>query len=217
METPKDSRVSQQKEMDNREKITLAASELFLRYGIRSVTMDEVANKVGMSKKTLYQSFGNKDELILAVTNAHIKAEKEEFTKIAANSKDSIDEMFQITHCVRSVISNMNPSLLFDLQKYHPKAWDAFLEFKHNFIQLQVRENIERGMKDGNYRKELNAGILAKLRMEQIQTCFNQEVFPSGIFNLLDVQMSVLDHFIHGLLSEDGIKIFKKYKSNPTQ
>jgi AcrR family transcriptional regulator len=184
-----------------------------MRYGVRSVTMDDVARELGMSKKTLYQSFSNKDELILEVTRAHIAVEMADFNSIRENSRDAIDELHQLTHCVRHAVSNMNPSLLFDLHKYHPDAWQMFLDFKSSFIQSQVRQNIERGIKDGTYRKNLNADILAKIRMEQIQTCFDPKIFPPGEYQLLDVQMAVLDHFIHGLLTEQGHKIFHDYQT----
>ena len=152
--------------MENKEKIVVGAADLFMRYGVRSVTMDDVARELGMSKKTLYQSFSNKDELILEVTKSHIAEEKKEFGDIHSESSDAIDELQQLTVCMRKHMANLNPSLLFDLQKYHPSSWQMFLDFKATFIQSQVRENIERGIEEGVYRSSLNADVLAKMRME---------------------------------------------------
>lgn len=199
--------------MEIKDKIVLGAGELFMRYGVRSVTMDDVARELGMSKKTLYQSFSNKDELILAVTIAHIEIEKKEFGEVHSNAENALDELHQLTNCVRNSMEAMNPSLLFDLQKYHPDSWQVFLDFKHSFIQSMVRENIERGIKEGTYRKDLNSDILAKLRMEEVQLVFDPKVFPTSQYNLVEVQMAVLDHFIHGLLTEDGQKQFHEYQT----
>lgn len=200
--------------MDNKEKIAASAAMLFMRYGVRSVTMDDVARELAMSKKTLYQSFSNKDELIEEVAKGHIAMEKKQFEEIAANSKNAIDELHQLTGCVRRAMENMNPSLLFDLQKYHPTAWDMFLSFKTEFIQSHVRNNIERGMTEGYYREELNADVLAKIRMEQVQLVFDPKIFPPTKYSIVEVQMIVLDHFIHGLLSDKGRKVFKEFQSS---
>ncbi len=200
--------------MENKEKIAASAAMLFMRYGVRSVTMDDVARELAMSKKTLYQSFSNKDELIEEVAKGHIAMEKKEFEEIAENSKNAIDELHQLTGCVRRAMENMNPSLLFDLQKYHPAAWDMFLSFKTEFIQSHVRNNIERGMTEGYYREELNADVLAKIRMEQVQLVFDPKIFPPTKYSIVEVQMIVLDHFIHGLLSDKGRKVFKEFQSS---
>lgn len=199
--------------MENKEKIISGAADLFMRYGVRSVTMDDVARDLGMSKKTVYQSFSNKDELISEVARAHIELEKADFGKIHEEASDSIDELHKITYCMRHAMDNMNPSLLYDLQKYHPNAWGLFLEFKFDFIQSMVRENIEKGIEEGYYRPNINADILAKLRMEEIQLVFDPKVFPSSQYNIIEVQLAVLDHFIHGLLTEKGHKKFHEYQT----
>ncbi len=200
--------------MEIKEKIVSVAAEMFMRYGVRSVSMDDVARDLGMSKKTLYQSFSNKDELIQEVAKAHIKVEKGQFEDMASKSENAIDELVQMTSCMRHMMQNMNPSLLFDLQKYHPDAWDLFLDFKVSFIRTQFQNNIQRGLAEGNYREGINAKVLATLRIEQVQMVFDPKIFPTSEFNLVDVQVQVLDHFIHGLLSDKGRILYKKYQQN---
>ena len=200
--------------MELKDKIVLGAAEMFMRFGVRSVTMDDVARELGMSKKTLYQSFTNKDELVMETCRMHIDNEKESFGEIHERAENAIDELHQITNCVRMSMQNINPSLLFDLAKYHPEAWQLFLDFKFDFIQNQVRENIERGIAEGYYRTEVNADVMAKMRMEQVQTVFDPKIFPSSSYNLVEVQMTVLDHFIHGLLSDKGRDLFQSIQSN---
>ena len=202
--------------MENKEKIVEGAGELFMRYGVRSVTMDDVARELGMSKKTLYQFFTNKDDLVLEVSKAHIEREKIEFGEIKAVSKNALDELFSITKCLRISMQRVNPSLLFDLQKYHPSAWDLFLDFKYNFIRSMVERNVTKGVEEGYYRSEITPDVMAKLRMEQVQMAFDPKVFPPSEYDLVEVQMQVLDHFIQGLLSHQGRKLYETYQKQMT-
>ena len=202
----------EKKELDIREKIVAGAAELFMRFGVRSVTMDEVARELGMSKKTLYQSFSNKDELVVEVSKLHIQMEREQFEEVEKSASDAIDELYRITSCLRKMMQGLNPSLLFDLQKYHPDAWQMFLNFKHDFIKTAVARNVKNGIDEGNYRKEINPEVMARMRMEQVQAVFDPKVFPSQEFDLVEVQLQVLDHFIHGLLSDQGKIKFKEYQ-----
>ena len=198
--------------MDNKEKIVAGAGELFMRYGVRSVTMDDVAHELGMSKKTLYQSFTNKDDLVLEVSKAHIEQEKREFSSVEADSANALDELFRITTCARNSLERVNPSLLFDLQKYHPSSWELFLDFKYNVIRAMVERNVTKGITEGYYRKEISPDVMAKLRMEQVQMAFDPKIFPSNEYDMVDVQMQVLDHFIHGLLSDKGRELYHTYQ-----
>ena len=183
-----------------------------MQYGVRSVTMDDVARDLGMSKKTLYQSFANKDELVEAVSSAHIERERIEFAGVEQSASNAIEELFNITKCVRKSMQGVNPSLLFDLQKYHPGSWALFLDFKQNFIRAMVERNLSTGVKEGFYRPEVNPDILAKLRMEQVQMAFDPKIFPPNKYNIVDVQMQVLDHFVHGLLSDKGRELYHTYQ-----
>jgi len=198
--------------VENKEKIVAGAGEMFMKFGVRSVTMDDVAHELGMSKKTLYQSFTNKDDLVLEVSKAHIEEEKVEFGSVEDESANALDELFRITKCVRKSMQSVNPSLLFDLEKYHPSSWDLFLDFKYNFIRAMVERNVTNGVEEGYYRPEITPDVMAKLRMEQVQMVFDPKIFPMAEYDLVDVQMQVLDHFIHGLLSDKGRDLYHTYQ-----
>ncbi|MCP4460312.1 MAG: TetR/AcrR family transcriptional regulator [Cytophagales bacterium] len=215
METLKESIVSfvyLRKKVENKEKIIAEAGEMFMRYGVRSVTMDDVGRELGMSKKTLYQFFTNKDDLVLEVSKAHIEHERVEFGAVEAKSDNALNEFFTLTKCVRRSMQRVNPSLLFDLQKYHPSSWDLFLDFKLNFIRAMVERNVRKGIEEGYYRKEMNPEVLAKVRMEQVQMVFDPKIFSPAEYDLVEVQMQVLDHFIHGLLSDKGRELYHTYR-----
>lgn len=197
--------------MEAKEKILKAAEELFIRFGIRSVTMDDVARDASMSKKTLYQYFDNKDTLVSEVAINHLETESREFEEITKQSKDAIDDMLLVSQCLRKHVFRMNPSLLFDMQKYHSKAWDEYLKFKHTTIRGHIKKNIKQGIEEGYFRSEIDAEILSRLRVEQVQLAFNPKIFPTDKFDFTNTQIQILNHFIHGLLTDKGRMKYDEY------
>ncbi len=197
--------------MEAKEKILSSAEGLFIQYGIRSVTMDDVAREASMSKKTLYQYFDNKDGLVSEVALNHFDKEAKEFEEIYDVATDSIHEILLVSQCLRKHVFKLNPSLLYDMQKYHGKAWDNYLEFKQSTIRGHIERNIERGKKEGYFREELDAKVLSILRVEGVQLVFNPKIFPRGEFDFASVQIQILDHFVHGLLTDKGRKKYEEY------
>lgn len=200
--------------MEINERIIVAADSLFMKYGARSVTMDDIARELSVSKKTIYQYYKDKDEIVTLVSKAHIDQEKKEFTEISETSDSAIEEIFKISQCIRKMVTEINPSLLFDLQKYHRKAWDLYLDYKTEFIKNSVVSNLDRGIKEGCYREELDAEVIATYRVEQVQMAFDDKIFPTKKFKFPQVQMQLFDHFIHGLLTDKGRKLYKDYQLN---
>ncbi|WP_370086194.1 TetR/AcrR family transcriptional regulator [Ekhidna sp.] len=197
--------------LEAKEKILSSAEELFIQYGIRSVTMDDVARAASMSKKTLYQYFDNKDGLVTEVALNHFKKEAAEFEEISKQAKDAVHEVLLVSQCLRQHVFRMNPSLLFDMQKYHGRAWDEYLEFKHEIIRGNIERNIERGKKEGYFRQEVDARVMAILRVEVVQLMFNTKAFPRDTFDMQTIGLQILDHFIHGLFTDAGRKKYEEY------
>ena len=182
-----------------------------MRYGIRSVTMDDVARQSSVSKKTIYQYFQNKDALVLAVAVAHFESEKEEFLGLEKEAVDAVHELILVSQCLRKHVFKMNPSLLFDMKKYHGSSWDAYLDFKHQTIRGHIVRNIERGKNEGLFRSELDAEIISIIRVEQVQTVFNPSIFPPSKYDFRTVQLQIMDHFVNGLLTDEGRIKYKEY------
>ncbi len=195
-----------------KQKILEGAETLFMRYGVRSVSMDDVAREVSVSKKTIYQHFNHKDELVTEAAKNYLTGEMKEVSDITEQAADALEELFLLSKCIRQNISRVNPSLLYDLQKYHPEAWEVFKDYKDNFIRGKVMSNLIRGKKENLYRTEINETILSIMRVEQVQLIFDERAFPKSDFDFVDVQVQIFDHFIHGLLSDNGRNYYKKYQ-----
>ncbi|MGB3466712.1 MAG: TetR/AcrR family transcriptional regulator, partial [Cyclobacteriaceae bacterium] len=193
------------------EKILDGASKLFLRYGVRSVTMDEVASALAISKKTIYQFFKNKDELVTSISRGHMALEKHDYSTIEENSVDAIDEITQVSECFRKHMSDVHPKILFELKKYHSDAWQIYMQFKTEFVKGHLKRNIERGIAEGFYRDTINSDILSTFRVEQVEMIFDDMLFPKDTYNFTEVQMQLFDHFVHGMLTDKGRTLYTNY------
>lgn len=195
-----------------KQKILEGAETLFMRYGVRSVSMDDVAREVSVSKKTIYQHFNHKDDLVTETAKNYLTGEMREVSEITEQASDALEELFLLSKCIRQNISRVNPSLLYDLHKYHPDAWEVFKDYKDNFIMGKVMSNLIRGKKENLYRSEINEKILSVMRVEQVQLIFDERAFPKSDFDFVEVQVQIFDHFIHGLLSDNGRKYYQEYQ-----
>jgi AcrR family transcriptional regulator len=204
-------------ETQTRDKILEGTEALFMKYGIRSVTMDDIARHLSVSKKTLYQYFADKDELVFRMSEMYLERSFKQYEQIAQESKNSIDELSKISVCMKRDFENLNPSMLFDLQKYHPKAWGLYNEHKVKIISHSVVRNIRQGIEDGFYRTDISPDIMAKTRLILIEAAFNPEWFPKDNFDFIEVHTQLFDFFVHGLCTDKGKKLYQKYKQDQHQ
>ncbi len=204
-------------ENESKEKLLRGAEELFLRYGLRSVSMDDIARHLGISKKTIYQHFADKDEVVATVAKKQMEHQRAQFDEIAKRSKSSVEELVLISFCLKDTMKNINPSLLFDMQKYHQKAWNEWLRFKHKFVRENIIRSLRQGIEEGVFREDIQVDVIATMRLEQVQMAFDNTVFPRHRFGLAEVQEQLFDHFIHGLFTDKGRKLYNKYKQQNPQ
>lgn len=201
-----------------REKIQKGAEDLFMRYGVRSISMDDIARHLSVSKKTLYQHFADKEDIVTVTCKAHLERDAEQFQAIRSTSRNAIEELVQLSTCLKRNLQDMNPTLLFDLQKYHPKAWNLWVDYKNKFIRESVVRNLKQGIEEGYFRPEIDPEVIAAVRLELVQLAFNEEIFPRERFRMPEVHMQIFEHFVFGLLTEKGRKLYMKYKelNHPT-
>ncbi len=199
-------------EVDVKDKILRGSEELFMRYGVRSISMDDIARHVGVSKKTLYQHVADKEELVLLVSRSHLERNIVQFDGIREGSKNPIEELANISVCLKHNMETMNPTLLYDLQKFHPKAWGEWITFKRKYLRESIVRNLSQGIADGYFRADVNPDVMAAMRIELVQLAFNNEIFPPAQFKLAEVQEQIFDHFVFGLVTEKGRKLYLKLK-----
>jgi len=198
--------------MEAKERILLKAHELFNRYGIRSVSMDDIAAQLGMSKKTLYQYYTDKDELVSAVFTSVMESNRLQCMQDHKQSENALHEIFMAYDMMQQMFANMNPSILYDMQKYHPATYKKYQEYKNGFLYQMLRSNIERGIKEELYRSDIDIDVLTRYRIYSIMLGFDTEVFPNNRTGLLHIEQQLLEIFLYGLATAKGQKLIQKYK-----
>ena len=198
--------------METKDRILSRTRALFMRNGIKSVSMDDIANNLGMSKKTLYKTFANKDELVLAVMTNNLNAAQSECTYVASHAADAVQEMLNISAWADEQFGNVHPSIFYDLKKYYPTAWALFSTHKSSFILDQITRNLHRGIAEGLFRSDLDVEVLARLNLAQIELTFNPDLYPPAQFAPSRVNKVFDEHFLLGVATLKGHRLFNKYQ-----
>jgi TetR/AcrR family transcriptional regulator, cholesterol catabolism regulator len=194
-----------------KERIQQKAKELFMRYGFRSVTMDEIAGQTGISKKTLYQFFEDKDELVETVMHGELEYMQTQCTKQMKEAENAVEEIFLDMDAMEDVMDALNPQIIFDLEKFYPRTFEKFKKHKNNFLLEIIKKNLERGIEEELYRSDLDIDIIARFRLESAFVPFNPELFPHSKYSLLKVSTEVYHHYLYGLATTKGKKLIEKY------
>jgi TetR/AcrR family transcriptional regulator, cholesterol catabolism regulator len=200
--------------MEPKERIRKKANDLVMQYGIRSVSMDDIAAALGMSKKTIYQFYADKDELIDAVVDDELRQTELDCLFSKNNAGDAVEEMFMTMEQIHDQFQNMNPMVLYDLQKFHPASFENFLKHKNEFLFKVIKQNIERGVREELYRPEINIDVISKYRLEAMLIPFNIAVYPPSKYSLAAVTQETIELFLYGLASLKGHKLILKYKKD---
>lgn len=196
--------------MEKKEFIITQAFELFMKYGIKSITMDDIAKHLGMSKKTLYQFFANKDELVNAILDKHLENDKCYIQSLENSNGNAIDDLIHIAAMVIDTLKKIHPSIHYDLEKYHPSAWKKFGEHKKKFIYKNILANIHKGINEGLFRNDINPEILAMLYVSKADVVFDPFVFPPEKYAFNRVYLEMLKQHIRGMATPKGLKYLDK-------
>ncbi len=204
-------------EIDTKARIKLQATDLFMRYGIRSVSMDDIANNLGMSKKTIYQYYADKDELVDSVIEEEITHNEMCCQTDINESDNAVHELFLAMDMVLEMFRSMNPSVLYDMEKYHPRAYQKFLKHKNDYLYNVIRENLIRGMREDLYRDDINIDIISRFRVEIVMLPFNPAFQAKVKHNLAEIEQEIILHYLFGLVNMKGYKLILKYKQERTK
>ncbi len=166
--------------MDTRQRIVDQSSEMFMRFGIRSVSMDDIAGAVGMSKKTIYASFVDKDALVDEVIGRHISESEQKISELIVESANAVDEILLTMRLFECQFRNLNPIVLHDLRKFHPTAYRLIEEHKRKFVLETMRANMERGIREGLFRTDMDVEIMSRFQLESMMLVQRVNGLPSA-------------------------------------
>lgn len=197
--------------MELEEKIIKDSKALFMKYGIKSVSMDDIAKQLGISKKTIYQYFSNKADLLSQVLQQHTSNEKCEFENIKEDSEDAIDEIVKMARYAIEQLKGLSPHTVYDLQKYYGDSYKAWEKFHRRYVFDLIKENMLRGIQEKLYRSDINADFIAKIYIEMINVLTDRDKFPMFDKHFDKLYLQFINYHLRGVVSDLGSKQLEKH------
>ena len=194
-----------------KQEIISGVARLYNKYGIKSITMDDVARELGISKKTLYAYFSDKSELVSDVVDSMIKEKTDLFALQKKGRENAVEELLFIFKYYLSIIKDFNPSLEFDLKKYYPKVYKRVKERKRLGIIENTLANLKRGKKEGFFRPELNEDFISRLYLLRIESLPESDLFTQEEIFSQKLFMEMFFYHLYGILSEKGLAYLKEH------
>ncbi len=192
------------------------ASAVYLKFGIKSVTMDDLARELSISKKTIYKYFNDKNDLVKSIIEMKVQMDSAVCSNTSLQADNAIDELIQVSQVVIEQFNDFNPTVFFDIQKFHKEAWDIIVQHKASFVLNMIKQNIERGIKEKIYRENLNPMIAAKLYVASSDASMNSEMFPWPEFKFQEIFIEMIRLHINGMANDTG-RAYLKQKLNSNQ
>ncbi len=187
---------------------------MFFENGIRSITMDDISEALGMSKRTLYESFSNKEELLKECIeyqyekNLQIRQQIEE-----SHKEDPLEVINQHFRHMMAALNSIHPGFLQDIQKYHSSLWNEHVKSKQDQDIAYTRSVMERGIEKGLFRIEADTDILSKMIHSLMPLMLSSALFPETSYTRTEVYRQVLLTFIRGMATPEGLlKIDNKFQ-----
>jgi AcrR family transcriptional regulator len=195
-------------------RILFKGTQLFFRYGVKSVTMDAIAAELGISKKTIYQHFPDKDSLVIQVLECFIAEDLKKWEELDAKYSNVIEKMFKSFEMLKDMLADMNPRILYEIQKYFPEAFQKFIQYKEEITIKKIQLDFSRGIEEGYFRSDIDVEFLARLRMAEVDLAFNPDFYPNNKLSLFETQLVFSDIFMRGIMTEKGLTLYNSYQTN---
>ena len=192
------------------EKLLSDVTALFMTYGIKGMTMDDIAGQLHISKKTLYRHVSDKGDLVLSCVRMECGREEEEIRKIVAKNLNAIDENIEISQFVLAQIQQVHPSVFLELEKFYPEAWMQLQDSRQGFTGEVIYNNITNGIREGLFRDDIHVEIATRLWISRINAIFEPKLFPIREFDLSEVYRQMFNQQIRGLSTPKGLEYIEK-------
>lgn len=193
--------------MEIRERIIEEATNQFLQFGIRNVTMDGIAASLGISKRTVYETFKDKTTLVIRCLEVLSKKHEKKNAEIFASSKNVIETIFIYMQEGIKAMNVISPVFFRDMEKFYPKTWQKLRENNEKEATKLTRELLQKGINEGLFRSEINIAIVSRLFREQMNLLADEKVFPRDEYNYTDVFQSLTINFMRGISTRKGIEL----------
>lgn len=199
--------------MDIRDRIIEGAAELFKAYGIKSVTMDSLANHLGMSKRTIYEVFSDKDDLLIGVFKRIAEKQRELIERILNDSENALIAIFKLLETSLNHFQEMSPAFQADMKKFHH---EVLMKKSDKCEMPDYRNNkqlIERGIKEKLFRKDINPDLVNRCLYSQVRSIMDQDLYPFEQFTRREVVKNIFINYLRGISTNDGVELINRLES----
>lgn len=193
-----------------RVKIATEAGKLFMQHGVKKVSMDEIASQLGMSKRTIYQQFPDKEEIIIFFMNDLEQKQISIFHELSKTMPTTIDVFLQVIEMHRDMDSTYCVRFYEDIEKYYPRAKKLMKEQRERGVDLS-KNFIKKGITEGCIRNDLHIEVIAFLLQETNNTYVHAMRLAGRTFSIWDLFFTMMINFIRGISTQKGIKIVDEY------
>lgn len=190
-----------------------------MRYGIRSITMDDIARELGVSKKTLYHDFRDKYNLINKVVEFDLSQSRKLLENLVQTDSNAIHEIILVNSRIHQVRSRYSPAFYYDLKRYYPETYRSWLKEKRRSMYELIVGNLRKGKQEGYYRKEIHENIIGRLYMARMEMLDSNEIIEGHESLSSEFMKEILAYHLHGICNENGLKILSdlNYKTEIQQ
>lgn len=190
--------------------IILKARQLFMKYGIKSITMDDIAREMGISKKTLYQHIENKNDLLEKIFNTELENSDCYIENIDSENINAIEELFIIMKFLIELMKEYSPSSIYDMRKYYPELHHKMTHIRREKVHGRVMKNLEKGISEGLYRNDINKSLIARVQVERMEKTFDNDYLSVEEIATPDIFLELFKYHIRGIATAKGIKELDK-------
>lgn len=194
-----------------REKILLGATDLFLNFGFKSVTMDDIANNLGISKKTIYQYFDTKTKLVEATTMYLFDSISCGIDRICQLEQNPIEEIYSIKEFVKEHLKDEKSSPQYQLQKYYPSIFKTLKNKQYDVMQTCVTNNLNRGIEHGLYRTSMNVDFISRIYFNTMLALKDKDLFPLEKFSMNMLMENYIEYHLRGICTSKGLESLNKF------
>lgn len=200
--------------MELEHQILTKTRELFFKYGVKSITMDDIANNLGMSKKTIYAAFPDKKALLTRMISDYLQFHKHDTLCLCEQAENAIERMLLSAAAGVSFMEKINPVFLYDMKKYFGEIWQIFEEYRNKEIRAEIKSCLTQGQAEALVRTDLDLEIAVSMHMQHVDMMVDPELFETLKKPRIEVIKSILITFLNGICTPKGIKAMNKILEN---
>ena len=191
-----------------RENILREAQKFFFKNGLRSATMDDLCKSLGISKKTLYRHFSNKEALVREVMQTFMKKNTRMIAEMITGAPHAIAGFFETSSHVYQIMNRISPVLIFEIRKYYPSIWHELQSFKRSSIESMATENLKRGVEEGLYRSDIDIDMVMRFYLAILLNMNDEELFPETLNNPAKIYEAFINYHLRSIATPEGYRLF---------